>query len=155
MPIFCIKGFNWTFVGRTFNHILAPSPIPWLWTWSKWWPPRCSTCPLVLAVASCVMWFFSSWERKNCLQSWTNSQNDHSKRQPRTIVSGNNCHFFNLLCFASSSFFISLTKITWLDPQQPKTWGHVEHLSIIIRLRRDLIAMHSFYWNLVKISLVT
>ena len=24
-----------------------------------------------------VEWFFSSWERKNCLQSWANSQNDH------------------------------------------------------------------------------
>ena len=34
----------------------------------------------------------------------------------------------NLLTFASSSFFLSLRKITWLYSQQPKTRGHVEHL---------------------------
>ena len=39
--------------------------------------------------------FFSSWERKNGLQSWANSQNDShfwSKWQPRTILSENSCH---------------------------------------------------------------
>ena len=30
-----------------------------------------------LAVGSWVTWFFSSWERKNYLQSWANSQNDN------------------------------------------------------------------------------
>ena len=71
-----------------------------------------------LVVASWVTWFFSNWERKNCLQSWANSQNDnhfHSKRQPRTILSENSCHFVNLLIFANSSFFLSLRKITWLN----------------------------------------
>ena len=66
-----------------------------------------------LAVGSWVKWFLLSWERKNCLQSWTNSQNDntfHSKRQPRTILSENNCHFENLLIFASSFFFLSQRK---------------------------------------------
>ena len=84
------------------------------------------------AVGSWVTWFFSSWERKNCLQIWTNSQNDCSKQQPRTTLSGNSCHFFYLLSFASSSFFLRLTQITW-----PKTRGHIEYLSIICRLRRD------------------
>ena len=37
--------------------------------------------------------------------------------------------FVNLLSFASSSFFLSLRKITWLNSQQPKTRGHVKHLS--------------------------
>ena len=38
------------------------------------------------------------------------------------------CHFANLLSFVSSSFFLSLRKITWLNLQQPKTRRHVEHL---------------------------
>ena len=37
------------------------------------------------------------------------------------------CHFVNLFIFASSSFFLSLRKITWLNSQQPKTRGHEEH----------------------------
>ena len=45
------------------------------------------------------------------------------------ILSENSCHFVNLLSFASSSFFLSLRKITWLNSQQPKTRGHVEHPS--------------------------
>ena len=52
----------------------------------------------------------------------------HSKRQPRTILSANSCKFVNLLSFASSSFFLSMRKITWLNSQQPKTRAHVEHL---------------------------
>ena len=85
-----------------------------------------------MAVLSWVTWFFSSWEKKNCLQSWANSQNDkyfHSKRQPRTILSENCCESVNLLNFASSSFCFSLIKITWLNSQQPRTGGHVEHHS--------------------------
>ena len=62
------------------------------------------------------MWFLSCWERKNCLQSCANSQNDyyfHSKRQPRTMLSENSCHFVNLLIvFARGSFFLSMKKIT-------------------------------------------
>ena len=34
------------------------------------------------------------------------------KRQPRTILSNNSCHFVNLLTFASGFFFLSLRKIT-------------------------------------------
>ena len=45
----------------------------------------------------------------------------HSKWQPRTILSKNNCHFLNLLSFGSSSFFLSMRKIKWLNLQQPKT----------------------------------
>ena len=52
----------------------------------------------------------------------------HSKWQPRTILSENSCHFVNLLSFARSSFFLSMRKITWLNSQQPKTRGCVEHL---------------------------
>ena len=84
-----------------------------------------------MAVASQVPRFFSSWERKNCLQSWANSQNDnyfHSKQQPRTILSENSCHFVNLPSFARSFFFLSLRKITRLNSQQPKTSGHVKNV---------------------------
>ena len=35
--------------------------------------------------------------------------------------------FVNLLRFASSSFFLCMRKITWLNSQQPKTREHVEH----------------------------
>ena len=42
-------------------------------------------------------------------------------------LSENGCHFVNLLSFASSTFFLSLRKIMWLNLQQPKTRGHVEH----------------------------
>ena len=37
-------------------------------------------------------------------------------------------HFVNLLSFANSLFILSMRKITWLNTQQPKTRGHVEHL---------------------------
>ena len=47
-----------------------------------------------------------------------------------SILSENSCHFVNLLSFASSSFFLSLRKITWLNSQQPKTRVHVEHLGL-------------------------
>ena len=44
-------------------------------------------------------------------------------------MSKNNCHFVNSLSFASSSFFLSIRKITWLKSQQTKkSRGHVEHL---------------------------
>ena len=94
-----------------------------------------STYPLVfgcweLSHVIFLMWFFSNWERKNCLQSWAYLQSDnyfHSKRQPRTILSENDCHFLNFLIFARSSFFLSMRKITWLNCQ-PKTRPHVEDL---------------------------
>ena len=38
------------------------------------------------------------------------------------------CHFVNLFSFASSTFFLSLRKIMWLNSHQPKTRAHVEHL---------------------------
>ena len=53
------------------------------------------------------------------------------KRHPRTIFSENSCHFVNMLSFASTSFFLSLRKITWLNLQQPKTRGHVDHPSYL------------------------
>ena len=39
--------------------------------------------------------------------------------------------FVNFLSFASSSFLLSLRKITWLNSQQPETRGHVEHLRLL------------------------
>ena len=53
-----------------------------------------------------LLLFFSSCDRKNCLQSWANSQNDnyfHLKRQPRNILSENSCHFVNLLSLRNMS----------------------------------------------------
>ena len=46
-----------------------------------------------------------------------------------TILSENSCHFVISFSFASSSFFLSMRKITWLNFQQPKTRAHVEHLN--------------------------
>ena len=51
---------------------------------------------------------------------------------PRLSFCENCVHFLNLLCFTRSSFFVSLRKITWLNSQQPKTRGHVEHLKPIV-----------------------
>ena len=42
----------------------------------------------------------------------------YSKKQLRTIVSKNSCHFRNLFSFASSSLFLSMRKITWLNSQK-------------------------------------
>ena len=60
----------------------------------------------------------SKFTKQNCivpyteikLTTTTNDNHFHSKRQPRTILSENSCHFVNLLSFASSSFFLSLKK---------------------------------------------
>ena len=41
----------------------------------------------------------------------------NSLRSYVVIVSENSCHFVNLPSFASSSFFLSLRKITWLNSQ--------------------------------------
>ena len=49
----------------------------------------------------------------------------------RTILSENSCLFVNLLSFASTSFFLSMRKIRWLNSEQPKTRGHVEHPTYI------------------------
>ena len=51
----------------------------------------------------------------------------HKKRQPWSILSENSCCFFNFFSFASSYFFFSMRKITWINSQHPKTRGHVEH----------------------------
>ena len=47
----------------------------------------------------------------------TNWELFYSKWEPRTNLSENSCHFVNLLTFASSYFFLSLRKITWLNSQ--------------------------------------
>ena len=70
---------------------------------------RYSACTLVFGC--CLVEsrdFFSSWERKNWLQRWANSQNDiyfHSKWTLVVFLSKNGCHFVNLLSLARSSFF--------------------------------------------------
>ena len=74
----------------------------------------------------------------------------HSKRQPRTILSENSCHFVNLHSFASSSFFLSLRKITWLNSQQPKSRGHVEHHSILIILLHKTPQYWACYFETTK-----
>ena len=100
-----------------------------------------------------LSWFFSCWERKNCLQNWANSQKDnyfHSKGQPRTILSKKSCHFVNLLSFASISFFLSLRKITRLNSQQPKTRGHVEHLYVVLQLLRSEFLRILEIWRILE-----
>ena len=64
----------------------------------------------------------SSWGRKNCLQSWANSQNDnyfHSKLKPRTIFSKTICNFF-LIWSVLLAVFLIMKKITRLNSQQSK-----------------------------------
>ena len=45
-------------------------------------------------------------------------------------LSENGCHFVNLLSFASSSFFLSLRKIMWLNSQQQQTTTDVVDLNL-------------------------
>ena len=80
----------------------------------------------------------SGWDNNNCCvnfcQTWANSQNVnyfYSKLSKVIILSENNCHFVNLLSFESSSFLLSMKKITWLNSIQPKTRGHVDDLNDI------------------------
>ena len=92
---------------------------------------RCSACPLVFGCWELSHMIFLNMTKKELLASWANSQNDnyfHSKRQRRTILSENSCHFVDLFSFAINSFSLSMRKIMWLNSQQPKTRGHVEHL---------------------------
>ena len=110
-----------------------------------------------LAVGIWFKWFFSSWERKNCQQSWANSQNDnyfHSKQQPRTILSEYSCHFLNLLIFASNSFFLSMRKIMWLNYQHSTARGYVEHLRYFKMLTGSFGLNNLFYpfWNNISQS---
>ena len=53
-----------------------------------------------------------------------------SQYQSKTISSENKSHFVKMLSFASSFFFFSMRKITWLNSQQPNTRGHVEHRNL-------------------------
>ena len=100
---------------------------------------------------------FLKLRKKKLLAKLNKLKNDnyfHSKRQPRTTLSENNCHFVNLLSFASSPFFLSMRKITCLNSQQPKTRGHVEHprlasavistvLPLVLKLRSNQYASES------------
>ena len=85
---------------------------------------RCSTCLLVFGCCKLSHVIFLKLRMKEL-----RANQFHSKRQPRTISNENSFQFVNLLSFASSFFFLSLRKITWLNSQQPKTRGHVEHPS--------------------------
>ena len=58
-----------------------------------------------------------------------------SKWQPCTILSENISHIVNSLSILSSSFILSMWKITWLNSQQPKTKGHVEHPIHFLRIK--------------------
>ena len=44
------------------------------------------------------------------------------------LLSENSFYFVNLHSFASSYLFLNMRKITWLNSQQSKTRGQVEHL---------------------------
>ena len=59
------------------------------------------------------------------------------------------CHLVNLPSFASSSFFLSMWKITWLNFQQPKTRGHVEdhyHFTIAFYFSNVLFKSWPWHW---------
>ena len=106
---------------------------------------RCSTCPLVLGCWDLSHVIFLKPRKKELLAKLRK----FTKWQPRTILSENSCHFVNLLSFASSSFFLSMRKITWLNSQQPKTRGHIEHLDSLIFFRSNQLYIH--FLNKVKI----
>ena len=63
-------------------------------------------------------------ERITCktkqILKFTNWQFLLLKWQPRVLLIKNSWQLVNLLSFASSSFFLSVKKITWLNSQQPK-----------------------------------
>ena len=92
---------------------------------------RCSTCPLVLGCWELSHVIFLKLSKKELLaklSKFIKWQHFSLKTTTyRDILSENSCHFMNLLDFASSSFILSLRKITWLNSQQPKSRGHVEH----------------------------
>ena len=90
---------------------------------------RSPTCPLVLGCWELSHVIYLKLTKKQLLVKLEKFQNDsyfYSKQHTRTILSENN-HFVYLLSFARSSFFLSMRKITWLNSQQPKTRGHVDH----------------------------
>ena len=92
-----------------------------------------------LAAGSWVMWFFSSWERKNSLQSWANSQNVNYFYSRDNLVQF--LEIIIVLLWISSGlqavlFFLNLRKITWLKSQQPKTRRHVELPRLTARVLR-------------------
>ena len=72
---------------------------------------------LFLSVGSSVMWFFSSWKKGLFAKL-----RKFSKWQQFLFKTTTNfCNFVNFSAFQSSSFFLSIIKITWLNSQQPKT----------------------------------
>jgi hypothetical protein len=88
------------------------------------------TCPLVCSRCELSHVIFLKLRKKELpskLSKFTKWQPFHLKRQHWTILSENSCHFVNLLNFASSCFFLSFRKITWVNSQQSKTREHVEY----------------------------
>jgi hypothetical protein len=61
---------------------------------------------------------------------------DEQIHKMTTIFTKNGPSFFCVkmvvILWICSAFFFSLRKITWLNSQQPKTKGHIEHLSLLI-----------------------
>ena len=77
----------------------------------------CSTCPGVLAVASWVTWFFSSWERKNWWPFSSLIFTQKASLRPFWVKIDVILWIFSAL---QAVLFFQLEKIPWLNSQQPK-----------------------------------
>ena len=99
----------------------------------------CSTCLLVFAVGSWVTWF----SRRERMNRWANSQNDNLGPFWVKIIA------ILWIFSASSSFFLSMKKITWLNSQQPKTRGHVDCRASTLVVLQKQFALSRNYHTLV------
>ena len=87
---------------------------------------RCSTCALVFGCWELSHVIFLMLRKKELLAKPSKMTTIFTQNSPRLIIlNENSTNFENFLSFASSSFFLSLRKITWLNSQQPKTKAHV------------------------------
>ena len=62
------------------------------------------------------------------------------------FLSENGCHFVNLLSVASSSFFLRLREITWLNSQQPKTREHYVLMYLKIKTKYKFPSFFTNIW---------
>ena len=93
---------------------------------------RCSISALVFGCWELSHVIFLMLRKKELLaklNKFTNWQLFSLKMVLGCRLSESSCHFVNLHSFASSSFFLSVKKITWLNSQKPKTRQHVQHPS--------------------------
>ena len=114
----------------------------------KYWVPGCSFQTVykqarvlyMLAVGSWVTWFFTYWERMNCLPCWRNSKNDNyfnSKWSMGYHFDLTSYHFLNLLNFARSFFFFLSLKKSQLPIAKNKKKCRAARLAYLVGSNLD------------------